>query len=148
MTIIKNISLAILFLVLFLCSVSYADKDVILEIIDYGTYTGKAETIDLNEPGTWIRGYPGISFGFRCLLRGVFENKKVPIVVRTTFPMIKDSEKVFYLSEYIQEVRPGKIFWEGYVFEDNRDVVAGDWTIQIFYDETKIGEQKFTVYTE
>ncbi len=90
----------------------------------------------------------GNSFGFRYILEGPDDSAYVTIKVK--HPMLKDPEtgKEFTTSEWGQRVPTHSVNWNtGWVFDRDRAMMPGDWIIQLFVDDAKLLEKKFTVVT-
>lgn len=89
----------------------------------------------------------GTSFGFRYMLEG--PNDEIPVTIKVIHPNpIKDPDtgKEIAVSEWGQFVPSNFVNWNtGWSFGSEWEIVPGEWLIQLYIDDRKVLEKKFTV---
>ena len=143
----KKVDLVLLLCILF-CSVAVTGQsaEIAVEAIDYGLYEIDKEGASLREVTDSVPAEKGVQFGARYVFNFLpAKNEAESITVKTIFPMMKNGEKVFYISEYIKQIYSGKMVLIGYMLEEESELVPGTWTFQILYNGKSIDEKKFTV---
>jgi hypothetical protein len=137
-----------------------------IDIVDAGIYTVATgeETADPNVPTgtiatpttatlveatTGIPGRRGLEFGFRYEIVGAPAGAEVALDFVILYPppgLIDpaDPEPVL-ASRFTRPKQIGEAIYLGYGFEDNWEIVPGEWTFEIWYDGAKLAERRFTV---
>ncbi|MFC1498366.1 DUF3859 domain-containing protein [Verrucomicrobiota bacterium] len=91
----------------------------------------------------------GNRFGFCMKIEGAPEGKKIDFVVVTVYPGkgLKDpARNVTSKRERGTVTRPiGALFYGGYAFEHEWELVPGEWKFEIWHDSKKHAEVKFMV---
>jgi uncharacterized protein DUF3859 len=139
-----------------------ADK---IEVYEYGVYTSPPGVdVDVTRQGVIITDLDytnlveqtrtivaqvGVQFGFRYHLVGKPLGMLVPITVVVRFPspgIVSPGNPVpFVVDDYSTPAILGtNLFYSG-TFDDQSEIVLGIWTIEIWYGDKKLGEQKFDV---
>ena len=78
----------------------------------------------------------GRNFGFVFVLKGLPDGEKVDIVKRVVFPEIMTdpaSGSKFLDLKLKASVAIGERAFIGYTFNNKREMVPGEWTLQVFY---------------
>ena len=137
----------IVLLIMFYCAaVAGLNAEIAIEAIDYGLYEIDEQGATLSKITNSIPAKKGVQFGARYIFSFFSsKNEAESITVKTIFPMMKNGEKVFYISEYLKEIYSGKVVLIGYTLEEESELVPGTWTFQILYNGKSIDEKKFTV---
>jgi hypothetical protein len=84
-----------------------------------------------------IPAIPGTRFGFRYVINGAVEGTAIPIIIKKTYPGLKDPrhEKPLFHNEYVKTHEIGTVYGTGYGFDHHWELVHGTWTFQLFYGE-------------
>jgi len=94
----------------------------------------------------------GVRFGFRFRLLGEPNGVAVPLSLRLKFPNggLRNPETgaIHDYDELSSSRTIGDIHYHGYSFDHQWELVAGIWTFEIWYDDTKMLEQSFMVAKE
>ena len=139
-----------------------ADK---IEVYEYGTYTSPPgvdvdvtrhgvvisdlDYTDLVEQTRTIVAQVGVQFGFRYHLLGKPLGTFVPITVVVRYPspgIVSPGNPVpFVVDDYSAPAILGTNLFYTWTFDDRSEIVPGIWTIEIWYGDKKLGEEKFNV---
>jgi hypothetical protein len=158
-------SVAIAFAALLLSEPALAQvKVTAAEIVEYGIYTAEIQTAKRDSKGvlqsnlgnirhaattTTVPARHGVRFGIRYKIIGTPDGATIPIKFVTVFPLAglspPNMAQPIHNSESNQTLKIADIGYHDYGFDDPWELVPGPWTIQIWYDKTKLAEQKFTV---
>jgi len=165
----KNICIVALVLaVVFFVPISLGAETVEVwgvDVVQYGTYAAKVQEVEETEksPGGKRRvvmvpefheetfripAILGTRFGFRYIINGVPNGAEIPIVIRKTYPGLKDPryDKPIFNHAYTQIHRIGEPNGTGYGFDHPWELVCGTWTFQLLYEGKILGEVSFEVY--
>ena len=156
--------LAFLFLATF-SVVAQAQQVQRIEIIEAGIYVGK-EIGQTNLPNTAARTHTEMSkmklvqrtttipaklgtifdFRYRVIGEPRGASAKLRFVTRYPSPGIKDpaTGNPSMRDEYSSEKELGGEYFAGYTLEDNRELLPGTWTFEIWQNDRKLAEQSFT----
>ena len=95
----------LLFCIMFYCAaVAGLNAEIAIEALDYGLYEINEEGASLSKVTDSIPAEKGVQFGVRYIFSFLpAKNEAESITVKTIFPMMKNGEKVFYISEYIKQ---------------------------------------------
>ena len=90
----------------------------------------------------------GTRFGFRYVVNGVPEGAAIPILIKKTYPGLKDPrhKKPLFHHQYVKTHEIGRAYGTGYGFDHNWELVHGTWVFQLFFEEKLLGEVVFEVY--
>ncbi len=91
----------------------------------------------------------GTTFGFRYQLIGTPNNTPVDlreVVIFTPTGIVpKGSSTPIAKDEFTLQTRIGEISYAAYTLEDSFELVTGEWTIEIWYGDQKLGTQIFKI---
>ena len=91
----------------------------------------------------------GTTFGFRYRLAGTPNGTPVNLREIVIFPptglVPKESSSPIVQDEFTLQSRIGEIDYAAYTLEDSFELVTGEWTIEIWYGDQKLGTQKFKI---
>ena len=151
--------LAILFFILG-CAGSQVDSQNILGAVtlDYGTCTinlketvssdtaasggyNVTEGVIFTEKTSNISAEKGISFGIKYVVNGEPEGSKVKLKVVAIHPPIKGNIK----SSAMVEAKIGTWRADFYTFNENYELVEGEWIFQIYHKNNLLIEKSFMV---
>ena len=151
--------LAILFFI-FGCAGSQVDPKNIYgaEILDYGICTinlketvssdttasggyNVTEGVKFTKKTTNIPAEKEISFGIKYVVNGKPEGSKVKLKVIAIHPPIKGRTK----SSAMVDAKVGTWRADFYTFNENYELVEGEWIFQIYYKNNLLIEKSFTV---
>lgn len=135
-----------------------AQQKLQMEVLSTGIFEAKiiAKEKDRDQVGEFkiikrtdtVAAAIGVKFGVEFLLTGAPVGKEVVIRVVTRFPkagiLNERNERIFDTESEIR-VPAGKPAIEGYGFDDERELVPGEWVFEFYDGERKLGERKFTV---
>jgi hypothetical protein len=117
-----------------------------------GTTSGsvnKVQDYKFIETTTTIPAKIGISFGFKHRVVGQPTGKKVDLRVVDRFPppgiRNTSTNQMQQSDEYVVTKSLGQTTATASTFDDDGDLVPGVWTIEIWYKDQKLAEQRFTV---
>jgi hypothetical protein len=100
-------------------------------------------------PTTRIEAKLGVHFGMRYRVVGSPNLSTVKLVSVTQYPGpgLKNpkSEKLQTRGEHSLFATIGQINYRGYVFEHDWEMVAGDWTLELWDGPRRLGGQTFTI---
>lgn len=136
-----------------------------VEVVRYGTYAAEVRHVEETEktPGGKRRvvtaptfheetfripAVLGTRFGFRYIINGIPDGAEIPIVIRKTYPGLKDPryDKRIINHEYTRIHRIGEPNGTGYGFDHPWELVCGTWTFQLLYEGDILGEVSFEIY--
>lgn len=128
------------------------DSEEKTEHVD-GTPSGIRRTAEqawVAEKGEKIRAKLGLRFGIEYSLAGLPKDQDVTIRKVVIHPTIKTPdgrERTTYQTEVKRHTSKDGTFsaQTGYGFDHDYELVAGTWTIQMWYGERKLVEQRFDV---
>ena len=135
-----------------------------IEFTEYGIYTvdrviqekdaagiNKAAASNIRHAAT-LRTVPaqiGTTFGFRYKLAGTPNGTPVNLREIVIFPptglVPKESSPPIVQDEFTLQSRIGEIDYAAYTLEDSFELVTGEWTIEIWYGDQKLGTQRFRI---
>ncbi len=161
MKIMKIIPVFLFSITISLCAQVEIEK---AEILEYGIYEAvpqkKLDAEDTAD-GSWtiidkiqlvtktdtIPAKVNTQFGFWFKLEGKSEDESVNITFVNKLPGLKNPKKEakIYEEQYPGKVKFGQPTYKGYAFEADWECVPGDWVFQIFHNDEKLIEKKFTV---
>lgn len=88
---------------------------------------------------------PGVQFGIEVQLDGGRDQDVIPVRTRWTHPKFEDG---VVTEEWASPMNIGYGRYAGWVVEDDSEMVAGDWTVEILYQGKAIARQTFHVSLE
>jgi len=95
-----------------------------------------------------VPGRKGLRFGVEYVVNGAPKSKTVSITWITRFPRpglrLPSSENLSF-NKVEREVKIGTRNYRVYSFDNDWEIVPGDWTFEFYYQDRKIGEKRFTV---
>lgn len=112
-----------------------------------GTNRKRPAEFDLVRVTAKVRAARGVLFGFHYTVDGVPPRKTVTIREVYRFPgegIVRRGERITVDQARVRR-RIGEPYFTGFEFEQDGEMVPGPWTIEIWYDDRKLGEQAFTV---
>jgi Domain of unknown function (DUF3859) len=135
-----------------------------IEFTEFGIYTvdrvilekdaagiNKAAASNVRHAAT-LRTIPaqiGTTFGFRYRLAGTPNGTPVNLREIVIFPpaglVPKESSSPVVQDEFTLQSRIGEINYAAYTLEDSFELVTGEWTIEIWYADQKLGTQRFKI---
>lgn len=137
-----------------------------IDVLDAGVYaveTGE-ETADQNAPTgtiadvttatlleatTAVPGRLGLEFGLRYEIIGTPPGAEVPLDFVIVYPppgLVDPTDPVpLTESRFTQPERLGAPSYVGYGFENDWEIVPGDWTFEIWFEGRNLTRQSFTV---
>ena len=137
-----------------------------IDIVDTGIYTVETgeETPDPNAPTGTIAAVTtvtnieatmaipakvGLEFGLRYVIVGEPAGAEVPLDFVITYPapgLVDPAEPTPLLkSRYSRDKKIGETVYLGYGFENDWEIVPGEWTFEIWYEGRKLASQTFRV---
>ena len=137
-----------------------------IEIVEYGIYRAKKVTSveDKNVVGgsrdaienfilvsqtNKIPATIGTRFGFRYVIKGEPKGAVITLKMVGKYPApgLKSpgDKRPHYYDQYSLRVAVGDSF-TSYSFDEEWELVTGDWTFEIWYEGRKLAEKIFTVY--
>jgi hypothetical protein len=137
-----------------------------IDVVDTGIYTvatgevtadpaAPAGTIaapiaaTLVEATTTIPGRPGLEFGLRYVIVGEPAGAEIPLdfVIAYPAPGLVDPAEPEPLREsrFTRPKTIGETVYLGYGFENDWEIVPGEWRFEIWHGGAKLAEQRFTV---
>ena len=139
-----------------------ADK---IEVYEYGVYTSPPGVdVDVTRQGVIITDLDysdrveqtskiiaqvGVQFGFRYRLVGKPLGTLIPVTVVVKFPspgIVSPGNPVpFVVDDYCAPAILGTNLFYSWTFDDQSEIVPGIWTIEIWYGDKKLGDEKFNV---
>ena len=135
-----------------------------IEFTEYGIYTvdrviqekdaagiNKAAASNVRHAAT-LRTVPaqiGATFGFRYKLAGTPNGTPVNLREIVIFPptglVPKESSSPIVQDEFTLQSQIGQINYVAYTLEDSFELVTGEWTIEIWYGDQRLGKQSFKI---
>jgi len=92
----------------------------------------------------------GTKFGFIYEIQGEPKRKNIKVKNITIFPaeglIDPKNNKKFAQSIFQNELKMNERHYRGYQFDEEWELVPGEWVFQIWYDDIKLVEKKFIVY--
>jgi hypothetical protein len=137
-----------------------------IDVLDAGIYTvvTGAETADPNAPGgtiaapvtatlvdatTGVPGRVGLEFGLRYVIVGEPAEAEVPLdfVIIYPPPGLTDPAAAEPLREsrYARQKQIGETLYLGYGFENDWEIVPGEWSFEIWHEGRRLASRSFTV---
>ena len=114
-----------------------------------GEQVAEAVSADLVEETTTIPAKIGTEFGFQYIVVGTPDKADVTLDFVFTYPepgLDDPQHDAPILTSRFSKVRQvGGIFYTGYGFENDWELVPGTWTFTVWYDGEQMAEQSFTV---
>ena len=138
---------------------------VTIEVLESGLYTAEVEK-KLQDPSVLgvrsvvrnVRFYEktsrvpaklGTRFGFRYQLRGIGKDEAVELTKLTVFPSGGMTDPARGISQAanrsVLRVKGETPFTTGYSFDEEWEIVAGEWRIELWLGGRKLAEQRYTV---
>ncbi|OUR85376.1 hypothetical protein A9Q77_00710 [Marinomonas sp. 42_23_T18] len=89
----------------------------------------------------------GITFGVSFKVTGIPPKRALMLREVMIFPEMTDPDSQMTQSYYevTEEYRNNDVAFEGFTFEYDWEMVKGDWTYQLYYQDTLLAEQVFDV---
>ena len=135
------------------------------KILKYGIYTAtKVERMEAQstlsgkrtissdfefiDATTQIPAVLGTRFGFKYVIKGNPEGKKIDIRVTRTHPRMKNPStgKVSTVSKYNRKARIGIPGYIGFGFDVEWELVPGEHIFKVYYKDRQLLEKAFKVY--
>jgi hypothetical protein len=156
----SHLTILAMLIFIFGCAGSQVDPKNIFgaEIIDYGIctinlketvssdttasgYYNVTEGVEFTDKTTNISAAMGISFGIKYVVNGEPEGSKVKLKLVVIHPPIKGKAK----SSAMVDAKIGTWRADFYTFNENYELVEGEWIFQIFYKDDLLIDKSFTV---
>ena len=135
-----------------------------IEFTEYGIYTvdrdirerdalgiNKAAASNVRHAVT-LRTVPaqiGTTFGFRYQLIGTPNDAPVDLREIVIFPptgiVPKGSSTPIAKDEFTLQTRIGEVSYAAYTLEERFELVTGEWAIELWYGDQKLGAQRFKI---
>jgi hypothetical protein len=120
------------------------------EIEAPGSVQGKAHAVQdavLDEQGSEIRVSQGTSFGILVKFIGGHEGAIVPCTAKLLHPKFTDPEsgRTSEVEEWPCFGTTGRNGYIGYTFDNDWELVPGQWTLQLFMESKKKIEKSFKI---
>lgn len=112
-----------------------------------GSHRKHPAAFELVRDATQVRAARGVLFGFHYTLDGAPRRTEVSIREVYRFPgegILRGGRRVT-VDETLLRRRIGEPYFTGFEFEHAGEMVSGTWTIEIWHEDRKLGEQAFTV---
>jgi len=160
----KYVAVALLFLVSCTSQPAKVEK---IQTLDYGIYEVLGPSRTVNAPETalgkatavkdfkllkatrTIRAKLGSSFGYRYAIIGEPKGKRVALKFVMIFPskglLNPHTQKVNNRGELTLKRAIGKDHFDIYSFDEEWEMVPGNWTFEIWRENQKLSEQTFKV---
>jgi len=100
----------------------------------------------LIESTTRIPGRRLVRFGVRYMVHGAPPGAEAEIKLTTRFPDGGPGQTMRPPSEYKMRLRMGSSAYREFVFDNDDEVITGEWKFEFWHGARKLGEQKFCVY--
>ncbi|MFZ5734406.1 MAG: DUF3859 domain-containing protein [Pseudomonadota bacterium] len=135
----------------------YVQSPQQLYIFEAGTYSAtrvsQGKPLSVAKPKliratTNISARLNVRFGLRYVVTGTDSSlTKLTMVTRYPGAGIRDhvSSELVSFSEYTIDVPVGREIYRDFVFDDQSELVSGEWTFEFWADGRKLGEQTFCV---
>ena len=113
-----------------------------------GTAT-KVRKITFKKQTKNVPGTIGTSFGFRYLVKGKPKGQKINLKIINIFPAPgmtnPKTGKNFKIEKLVFTHTIGTMPFATYTFDNDWEIIHGDWTMQVWYNEQKLLEITFMV---
>jgi hypothetical protein len=86
-----------------------------------------------------IPGSNNTEFGIRYVVQGQEKGGQVDLLVRLSHSELQSTE------EWVAARQIGTPSFDGWKFDDDSQIIPGKFTLQLFYEGTKLAEKSFTV---
>ena len=146
-------------------SYAMADQSISIKILDYGIagasdtsrednkdvisgYITSGKNITIKETTERIPATMGINFGFHYLVMSA-EDKNIVLDVKVLHPPLTNpNTQETKVSDEWQERAHCLMFkgFEGWTFDNDWELVPGEWIVQIYYKGEKLVEKSFVIY--
>ena len=104
---------------------------------------------ELIEETTAITGKPGIEFGFRYVVVGEPAGADVALDYVFNYPppglIDPDAPEPMLVGRITREKSIGETHYVGYGFEEDWEIVPGEWSFEIWRDGEKLASRTFSV---
>jgi len=131
-----------------------------IKIIDYGIYKTKLiqnkssitgnyqvrKVIHIIKSSDKIKIKKNIIFGFRYLLLGNKKNKIIQLKLVNKYPRLTKNNKTYNTTFVSIDRIIGATNFEGYILNNDFEMIQGTWIFTLFYENKKIGEKSFTLF--
>ena len=125
-----------------LCSINVKDTTA-LETTATGKYN-VAKGTTFYKKTTKIPALLGSTFGIKYVVNGEPEGKEVNLKLKVTHPPIKGKT----LSKATVIARLGIWRADFYTFDEPYELVTGNWTFQIYYEDKLLIDKQFLIFKE
>ena len=90
----------------------------------------------------------GIRFGYKYIIRGKPKEAIVTLRFKDSYPGLKDPRRseLMYHGEYNSNEKMGIQLVNGYMLEEDWELVPGEWTFAIWHNGKKLAEKTFILY--
>ncbi len=153
----------VVFMLFLGCATSGEVKEA--KILKYGIYTATDEErveaqdtlsgkrkissdFEFIDTTTQIPAILGTRFGFKYVIKGSPEGKKIDLRVTRTHPRMKNPRtgKVSTVSKYNTNAKIGIPRYIGFAFDVEWELVPGEHKFKVYYKDRQLLEKAFTVY--
>jgi hypothetical protein len=135
-----------------------------IKIVDYGLYereiTKRVKTeygaadfiknVKLVEKTEKIPAKIGTSFGLQFLVEGKPKGEAVVLKIVLLFPQPglrnPKTDKIYHKLEGPNKCMIGETSYTGFEFEQEWNLVPGEWKIQLWYNDKMMAEKAFSIY--
>jgi Domain of unknown function (DUF3859) len=135
-----------------------------INVTEYGIYTTNVtktvtdaigvpqHTVDDIKLAAATRTVPmqtGVQFGFRYVVNGAPAGAKVSLRVVTIYPppgLLKSGSSTPIMRDEASWTKTiGKSTYNGYTLENPEELLPGNWVIEVWFGNQKLGSQSFTI---
>ena len=128
----------------------YAKKDVETRKAGYGTYAATTPERLIQHTDS-IPAIIGTTFGYRYTINGAPKGGHVDLTVKIIIPQPgltnpKTGKTFHELAISYKNLKIGSMHHELVTFEEEWDLIPGQWHIQVWHEGTRLIDKAFTVY--
>jgi hypothetical protein len=109
-----------------------------------------AEDVELDKETDQVPDVPGKLFGFYYQINGseaqIGDTIQLTCVVRFPKPIGPCGDETKTKNKYVVPRTIGDTFFRGYAFDEEWEIALGEWTFEIWSDQSLLSTVKFNVY--